>query len=273
VEKFVIWGEQTEEELIQRAREETGILQNEIQVRDSLGRRITNPMRGQTAWIHYGGLKGGGEYFEEHERVWLTINFEERQHHMWVDRKEHIRDIMLRKRYNKAAVAPVGLKGKLEGPWNTSPVVKLIRRPDVQGEPIRLPKKAQEWDRESRKVMMVVKFQGYRRRAKEIPCEMPLKEVIKWFHFSTKKATVRAKIQPPWTGWTEITVMPKPGVSECRLKLRERIEGKFMGKVDRNMKEDLRELHREKVRKTLMAMEENLKDADDQELRDIGEKL
>jgi hypothetical protein len=205
--------------------------------------------------------------------VWLTINFEEKQHHMWVDRKEHIRDIMQRKRYNKAAVAPAGLKGKLEGLWNKNPVAKLIRRPDVKGEIVRFPKKAPEWDRESRKVMVVVKFQGHRRRAKEIPCEMPLKEVLKWFLFNTKKATVRTKIGPPWAGWTEITVRPKPGVSECRLNLRESVEGKYMGKMETGMKEDLRELHWEKVRKTLAAMEENLKEADDQELRDIGEKL
>jgi hypothetical protein len=179
VEKFIINREQTEEELIQRAEEESGIPMREIQVKDSAGRRITNPTQGQTAWIYYGGLKGGEE--DESHRVWVTINFELKQHHMWVDNKEHIRDIMLRKRYNRAAVAAAGLNGKLEGPWRKNPIIKLMRRPDVKRVPVRLPKAEQTWNPESGRVMLAVRYRQGPLRVKEIPCEMPLKKVLEWF--------------------------------------------------------------------------------------------
>jgi hypothetical protein len=269
VEKFIVNGEQTEEELIQRAEWESGIPAEEIQVKDSMGRRITRPVQGQTAWIHYGGLKGGCD--DEDGRVWVTINFELKQHHMWVDNKEHIREIMPRKRCNKAAVAPAGLNGKLEGPWYKNPVIKLVRRPDVKGVPVRLPKVVQEWNPDSRRVMVAVKQQWEKTRVKEIPCEMPLKKVLEWFGFNRKKITVKTKVQIPWEPWAEFKVMPREGVKGRLTINKENIEGKE-DKGDPYTKYAEREAFRKRTERELDAMEERLRDADDQELRDIGEK-
>jgi hypothetical protein len=70
--------------------------------------RSDEPQRpGATLHISYDGLKGGRDSVE------TIIEFELKRHHLWVDANNHRRGIMLWKRYNEPAVAPIGLKGKL----------------------------------------------------------------------------------------------------------------------------------------------------------------
>jgi hypothetical protein len=229
-------------------------------------------VQGQSAWISYGGLKGGGNE-EEWDPVWATINFELKQHHMWVHNTEHIRDIMLRKRYNKAAVAPAGLNGKLEGQWRRRPVIKLICRPDVKGVPVRFPKEAgKEWNPESGKVTIAVRYESERIKVKEVPCEMPLKKGLERFHFDRKKVTVRSTVIVPWMGWTEPKVKPREGMIGEPWISRERKNGQLSSEAYWRKEEEKRKYEAD-TKRELDAMEEGSKNADDQELRDFGEKL
>jgi hypothetical protein len=210
LDHFTINDEHTEQDLIQRAERETGIPAKEIQVRDSAGRRITNPVQGATAWIHYGGLKGGRTEVE------IILQFELKTHHLWVWEREHIRDIMLRKRYDKTVVAPMGLKGKLEGPWQSKQVIKLGRRPDVQGHPpARLPKEVPVWNPNSEKVMLWMDVEGNGTRAKFVPKEMPPKEVLKKFRLVRKQLVIKDASQPPWRNWQTIKTTFRPFFTGC----------------------------------------------------------
>jgi hypothetical protein len=202
--------EQPEAELIQRAERESGIPERDVQIRDSAGQRIMNSIQGRTAWIHYGGLKGGRREVE------IILQFEPKSHHLWVKEREHVRDIMLRKRYDKSAVAPMGLKGKLDGPWEIKQVIKLGRRPDVQGwTQAPLPKETPVLNPDSEKVMLWIDIEGNSTRAKFVPREMPVKEVFKKFHLAYKQFVIKSAEQPPWQNWETTKTQFRPKFTGC----------------------------------------------------------